>query len=172
MSNFMSDCVLSEKIGVDVWKTIVKRFLLECAVMGNTKQSKANFAEMVEREIKEARDEITGRPAFSLSPAEYEQETESLIECLDRSAGNIKKNYVPVINRAWQDGVPLTDEHGNVKGKSRLEAEYKAAGAASEEDIKSQKDPEEIAVGLWRTFVAYCGKHSLDIDNIISYERK
>jgi len=75
MSNFMSDAVLSEKISSDVWKTIVKRFIIECAVIGDMERSKVNIKEMVSNEVRDAATELHARPKFSgQSDAEHERD--------------------------------------------------------------------------------------------------
>jgi len=95
-------------------------------------------------------------------------ETSELLECLATTSKNINKNYIPVILRAYKDGVPLVDENDVPKGKSRLEAEYKAIEAEDPADVKAEKDPQVVAEGLWTTFKAYCAKYSIDADAIIN----
>lgn len=170
MSNFMSDCVLKEKIGADVWKDIVFRYTRTCRVTGNIPESKAKLAKMVEEETKNAREEFSMRPFIpSQTDAERARETQELEELLQTARGNVLKNYLPVIMRAEKDGIPLLDNLGIPKGKSRLEAEYKAKEELEEaSDTKAEKDPQEVAEGLFKTFKAYCVKHSVDADAIIN----
>ena len=48
-----------------------------------------------------------------------------------------------------------------------MEREYKELPEDADDAETPQKDPLEVAQGLWRTLNAYCTKHSLDINDII-----
>lgn len=168
MSNFMQDAVVAESVAGDVWKAIVIRYASECRVSGDDpKFSKSAFAlkSMIQAEKADALLNIESRPALAGETyAERERYTDELKDSLNRAEKNIVKNYLPVIIRAEKDSVPLFDASGKPKPKSALEREYKEAGEDEAEETP-QKDPADIAAGLFRTFRAYCAKHSLNPDD-------
>ena len=169
MSNFMQDAVLSESVASDVWKAIVIRYASECRVSGDdAKYSKSATAlkSMIQNERADALLCIESRPdAPGQTHAERERQTEELRDALQRAEKNILKNYLPVIIRAEKDGVTLFDASGKPKPKSALEKEYKELGEDGEAEETPQKDPADIAAGLFKTFKAYCAKHSLNPDD-------
>ena len=93
---------------------------------------------------------------------EYKQETGSAtMPGAYRSAKSVLKNAI-------KGGIPLLDGEGQPRGKTAIERDIKAAKDAA----KDTKTPEEKAIGLARTFVQYCAKHGLHVEDMLDIAMK